>query len=138
MRYKKCSLIARRNKSILIRFIRQDMTTYSGLTMIDYYLRLYQIHSRLRQTVKSYGFISIQGYSGLAFKGYNPLKEGAKSRIFRFLSILNRPGNVHIILIVRCLSFRHSKKHYQLELFLPNHGVYEYSQLLPITEIGNQ
>jgi hypothetical protein len=198
MRYKKRSLIARRNKILPIRFIRQDMTTYAGLTMIDHYLRLYRIHSRLRQTVKSYGFkgdygigdilfivlimvligaerlqhieylkndplfcrvvqltriphrtklssalkqftsdslkslselnselvieklnelglneitidldgtvISTKGHPSWAFKGYNPIKKGAKSyfpltahvgETGHFLSILNRPGNVH-------------------------------------------
>jgi hypothetical protein len=198
MRYKKCSLIARRNKILPIRFIRQDMTTYAGLTLIDHYLRLYRIHSRLKQAVKSYGFkgdygigdilflllimiligaerlqhigylktdplfcrvvrltriphrtklstglkqftsdslktlaelnselvieklnelglneitidldgtvISTKGHPSWAFKGYNPIKKGAKSycpltahigETGHFLSILNRPGNVH-------------------------------------------
>jgi hypothetical protein len=198
MRYKKRSLIARRNKILPIRFIRQDMTTYAGLTLIDHYLRLYRIHSRLKQAVKSYGFkgdygigdilflllimvligaerlqhigylktdplfcrvvrltriphrtklstvlkqftsdslktlaelnselvieklnelglneitidldgtvISTKGHPSWAFKGYNPIKKGAKSycpltahigETGHFLSILNRPGNVH-------------------------------------------
>ena len=56
MRYKKRALIARRNKILPISFVRQDMTTYSGLTLIDHYLRLHQIHSRIKQTFKSYGF----------------------------------------------------------------------------------
>ena len=32
------------------------MTTYSGLTLIDHYFRLYRIHSRIKQTCKLYGF----------------------------------------------------------------------------------
>lgn len=198
MRYKKRSLIVRRNKILPIRFIRQDMTTYAGLTLIGHYLRLYRIHSRLKQTVNRYGFngdygigdilfilvimiligaerlqhieylkndplfcrvvrltriphrtklstalkqftsdslkalaelnselvieklnelglnevtidldgtvISTKGHPSWAFKGYNPIKKGAKSyfpltahvgETGHFLSILNRPGNVH-------------------------------------------
>jgi len=56
MRYKKSALIARRNKILPIRFVRQDMTTYSGLTLIDHYLRLYRIHHRTKQTFKKYEF----------------------------------------------------------------------------------
>jgi hypothetical protein len=56
MRYKKRTLIARRNKILPIRFVRQDMTTYSGLSLVDHYFRLYQIHSRIKQTFKTYGF----------------------------------------------------------------------------------
>jgi len=56
MRYKKRTLIARRNKILPISFVRQDMTTYSGLSLVDHYFRLYQIHSRIKQTFKSYGF----------------------------------------------------------------------------------
>ena len=56
MRYKKRALIARRNKILPISFVRQDMTTYSGLSLVDHYFRLYQIHSRIKQTFKSYGF----------------------------------------------------------------------------------
>ena len=56
MRYKKRTLIARRNKILPVRFTRQDMTTYAGLTLIDHYLSLYRIHSQLRQTLKKYGF----------------------------------------------------------------------------------
>ena len=56
MRYKKRSLIARKNKILPIRFVRQDMTTYSGLMLVDHYLRLYGIHARIKQTFKSYGF----------------------------------------------------------------------------------
>jgi hypothetical protein len=198
MRYKKRSLFARKNKILPVRFIRQDMTTYSGLTLIDHYLKLYRINVRLKQTLKSYGFkgdysigdilmillimiligterlqhidyvkddplfrrvirltriphrtklstalkqftsdslkalaelnsqlvieklnelglneitidldgtvISTKGHPSWAFKGYNPIKRGARSyfpltahvgETGHFLSILNRPGNVH-------------------------------------------
>jgi len=56
MRYNKRALIARRNKILPISFVRQDMTTYSGLSLVDHYFRLYQIHSRIKQTFKAYGF----------------------------------------------------------------------------------
>jgi hypothetical protein len=56
MRYKKHALIARKNKILPISFVRQDMTTYSGLSLVDHYFRLYQVHSRIKQTFKSYGF----------------------------------------------------------------------------------
>ena len=56
MRYKKRALIAKRNKLLPISFVRQDMTTYSGLTLVDHYLRLCCIHSRIKQTFKSYSF----------------------------------------------------------------------------------
>lgn len=198
MRYKKRTLIARRNKVLPIHFVRQDMTTYSGLTLIDHYLRLYRIHARVKQNLKAYGFkgdygigdilfillimlligaerlqhidylrtdplfcrvvrltriphrtklstalkqftsdslkalaelnselvvekinelglneitidldgtvISTKGHPSWAFKGYNPIKKGAKSyfpltahvgETGHFLTILNRPGNVH-------------------------------------------
>lgn len=32
------------------------MTSYSGLTLIDYYLRIYNIHNRLKKATKNYGF----------------------------------------------------------------------------------
>jgi hypothetical protein len=188
MRYKKRALIARKNKILPISFVRQDMTTYSGLILIDHYLRLYRIHSRIKNIFKSYGFkgdynigdilfmilimlivgterlqhldflrgdplfqrvirltriphrtklstalkpefnselviekltelglheltidldgtvISTKGNPSWAFKGYNPIKRGAKSyfpltahvaETGHFLSIVNRPGNVH-------------------------------------------
>ena len=198
MRYKKRSLIARRNKILPVHFVRQDMTTYAGLTLIDHCLKLYRINIRLKQTLKSYGFkgdfgigdilfimlimilvgaerlqhieylkndplfrrivrltciphrtklstalkqftsgslkalaelnselviekltelglneitvdldgtvISTKGHPSWAFKGYNPIKRGARSyfpltahvgETGHFLSILNRPGNVH-------------------------------------------
>lgn len=56
MRYKKRSLIARRNKILPFRFVKQDMTTYSGLVLIGHYLRLYRIHSRIKKTFKQYRF----------------------------------------------------------------------------------
>ena len=56
MRYKKSNLIARRNKILPIRFIKQDMTTYSGLALIDHFLGLYKIHSRIKETFKRYDF----------------------------------------------------------------------------------
>jgi hypothetical protein len=56
MRYNKRSLIARKTKILPIRFVRQDMTTFSGLTLIDHYLRVYRIHQRLKDTMKEYGF----------------------------------------------------------------------------------
>ncbi len=198
MRYKKSALIARRNKILPVNFVRQDMTTYSGLTLIDHYFRLYRIHARIKQAFTSYGFkgdysvsdilfvilimlligaerlqhidyfrndplfqrviqltriphrtklstalkqftsdslkalaelnselviekltelgldeltidldgtvISTKGNPSWAFKGYNPIKRGAKSyfpltahvaETGHFLSIVNRPGNVH-------------------------------------------
>lgn len=198
MRYKKSRLIARRNKILPIQFVRRDMTTYSGLTLVEHYLRLYRIHQRLSNTFKSYNFngdykighilylllimllvgaerlqhlefikndplfcrvvgltriphrtkvstalkqftsdtlkalielnselvvekieelglneitidldgtvISTRGNPSWAFKGYNPIKKGAKSyfpltahigETGHFLTILNRPGNVH-------------------------------------------
>ena len=198
MRYKKSALIARRNKILPINFVRQDMTTYSGLTLIDHYFRLYRIHDRIKQTFTSYDFkgdysigdilfvilimlligaerlqhidyfrndplfqrvirltriphrtklstalkqftsdslktlaelnselviekitelgldeltidldgtvISTKGNPSWAFKGYNPIKRGAKSyfpltahvaETGHFLSIVNHPGNVH-------------------------------------------
>ena len=174
------------------------MTTYSGLTLIDHYFRLYKIHHRLINSMQPYGFkgdysignilflllvmlligaerlqhidylksdplfrravrltriphrtkvstalkqftsdslkalielnselvveklqelglneitidldgtvISTKGNPSWAFKGYNPIKKGAKSyfpltahvgETGHFLAILNRPGNVH-------------------------------------------
>jgi hypothetical protein len=198
MRYKKSTLIARRNKILPINFVRQDMTTYSGLSLVDHYFKLYRIHYRIKKTFRSYGFkgdysvgdiifillimlllgaerlqhidfirndplfkrvigltriphrtklstalkqftsdslktlselnsvfvvekitelglqeitvdldgtvISTKGNPSWAFKGYNPIKRGAKSyfpltthiaETGHFLSIVNRPGNVH-------------------------------------------
>ena len=56
MRYNKRTLIARRNKILPVQFVRQDMTSFAGLTLIHYYLRLYGIHRRLCQAMKPYGF----------------------------------------------------------------------------------
>jgi hypothetical protein len=51
MRYNKRTLIARRNKILSIRFVRQDMATYSGPTLVDHYLRLYGIHRRFKKAI---------------------------------------------------------------------------------------
>ena len=67
MRYKKRALIARRNKILPIHFVRHDMTTYSGLTLIDHYLRLYRIHARLKQNLKAYGFKGDYGIGDILF-----------------------------------------------------------------------
>ena len=56
MRYNKRTLIARRNKILPVKFVRQDMTTFSGLSLIDHYLRLYGIHRRLKKAMNGYGF----------------------------------------------------------------------------------
>jgi hypothetical protein len=198
MRYNKRILVARKNKILPIKFVRQDMTTYSGLTLIDHCLRLYGIQHRLKKAMNGYGFkgdysigdilfvllimllvgaerlkhldylrsdplfcrvvrltriphrtklssalkqftsdslkalielnselvvdklqelglmeitidldgtvITSRGNPSWAFKGYNPIKKGAKSyfpltahvaETGHFLSIMNRPGNVH-------------------------------------------
>jgi hypothetical protein len=198
MRYNKRILVARRNKILPVKFLRQDMTTYSGLTVIDHYLRLYEIHGRLKKAMNGHGFkgdysigdilfvllimllvgaerlhhldylrsdplfcrvvrltriphrtklstslkqftsdslkaliklnselvleklqelglmaitidldgtvITSRGNPSWAFKGYNPIKKGAKSyfpltahvaETGHFLTIINRPGNVH-------------------------------------------
>jgi hypothetical protein len=67
MRYKKRCLIARRNKILPIQFVRQDMTTSAGLTLIDHYLKLYRINIRLKQTLKSYGFKGDYGIGDILF-----------------------------------------------------------------------
>jgi hypothetical protein len=56
MRYNKRTLVARRNKILPVKFVRQDMATYSGLTLIDHYLRLYEIHRRLKKAMHGHGF----------------------------------------------------------------------------------
>jgi hypothetical protein len=56
MRYNKTRLIARRNKILPVKFIQQDMTTYSGLALIDHVLRLYRLQARLKETLKHYCF----------------------------------------------------------------------------------
>jgi hypothetical protein len=56
MRYNKARLIARRNKILPIKFIQQDMTTYSGLALVDHVLRLYRLQVRLKETFKHYRF----------------------------------------------------------------------------------
>ena len=50
------SLNARRNKILPIRFIRQDMTTYSGLALVDHVLRLCRLQARIKETFKHYQF----------------------------------------------------------------------------------
>jgi len=50
------SLNARRNKILPIRFIRQDMTTYSGLSLVDHVLRLYRLQARIKEAFKHYQF----------------------------------------------------------------------------------
>jgi len=37
-----------------IKFVQQDMTTYSGLALVDHVLRLYRIQARLKETFKQY------------------------------------------------------------------------------------
>ena len=54
MRYNKMRLIARRTKVLPIKFVRQDMTTYSGLALVDHVLRLYRLQARLKETFKEY------------------------------------------------------------------------------------
>jgi hypothetical protein len=56
MRYNKTQLIARRNKILPIKFIQQDMTTYSGLALIEHVLQLYRLQVRLKETFKHYRF----------------------------------------------------------------------------------
>ena len=67
MRYKKRSLIARRNKILPIQFVRQDMTTYAGLTLVDHYLKLYQVNIRLKKTLQNYGFKGDYGIGDILF-----------------------------------------------------------------------
>jgi hypothetical protein len=55
MRYNKTQLIARRTKILPIKFIQQDMTTYSGLALVEHVLRLYRLQARLKETFKQYG-----------------------------------------------------------------------------------
>ncbi len=56
MRYNKMHLIVRKNKILPIKFIQQDMTTYSGLALVDHVLRLYRLQVRLKETFKHYRF----------------------------------------------------------------------------------
>ena len=56
MRYNKSCLVSRRSKTLSIKFIRQDMTSYSGLVLIDHVLRLYRVQSRLKESFRQYGF----------------------------------------------------------------------------------
>jgi len=54
MRYNKTQLIARRTKILPIKFVQQDMTTYSGLALVEHVLRLYRLQARLKETFKQY------------------------------------------------------------------------------------
>jgi hypothetical protein len=56
MRYNKTRLIARRNKILPIKFVQQDMTTYSELTLVEHVLQLYRLQFRLKETFKHYRF----------------------------------------------------------------------------------
>jgi hypothetical protein len=56
MRYNKTKLIARRTKLLPIKFVQQEMTTYSGLALVDHVLRLYRLQARLKETFKQYQF----------------------------------------------------------------------------------
>lgn len=56
MRYNKTQLIARRAKILPIKFVQQDMTTYSGLALVDHVLQLYRLQGRLKETFKRYHF----------------------------------------------------------------------------------
>lgn len=67
MRYKKRNLIARRTKILPIEFVEKDMTTYSGLTLIDYYLRIYDVHHRLKKAMKGYDFSGDYSMGDLLF-----------------------------------------------------------------------
>jgi len=39
-----------------IKFVQQDMTTYSGLALVDHVLRLYRLQARLKETFKHHRF----------------------------------------------------------------------------------
>lgn len=198
MRYKKLNLKANRSKPLSIQFVKQDMTSYSGLIFIGHLMRLYQLHRKLRKKLSGLDFsgdysvvdillmivvmlivgaerlshleflrddplfrriigitriphrtkvsqalkqftsdslkalielngelvcehlnrlglktltldldgtvLSTKGNPSWAFKGYNPIKKGAKSyfpltvhvaETGHFMNITNRPGNVH-------------------------------------------
>ena len=56
MRYNKTQLIARRTNILPIKFVQQDMTTYSGLALVDHVLRLYRLQARLKETFKHHRF----------------------------------------------------------------------------------
>ena len=67
MRYKKRALVARRNKVLPVRFVKQDMTTYSGLVLIDHFLRLYGIHRRIKKSFRTYRFDGDYGIGDILF-----------------------------------------------------------------------
>jgi hypothetical protein len=52
MGYNKTQLIARRAKILPTKFIQQDMTTYSGLALVDHVLQLYRLQARLKETFR--------------------------------------------------------------------------------------
>ena len=81
MRYNRRALIARKNKILPIRFIGQDMTTYGGLTLIDHYFRIYKIHRRLKNTLKSHGFKGDYSIGDILFILLVLLLVGAKRSI---------------------------------------------------------
>ena len=198
VRYKKRSLQSSRISPLPIAFVHQDMTSYSGLALVDRYLRLLDLHGRVREKLRHFSFrgdygiwnlvvlvvlilivgverlshieylkddplfrrvsrlprlphrttligmlkqftadslkalielnaelvieqlqrlglgevtadidgsvLSTRGHPTWAFKGYNPIRKGARSyfpltahigETGHFLTILNRPGNVH-------------------------------------------
>ena len=78
MRYKKRTLIARKNKILPIRFIKQDLTTYSGLVLIDHYFRLFKTHSRIRKAFKRYSFSGDYSICDILFVLLNMVLLGAE------------------------------------------------------------
>lgn len=52
MRYNKTQLIARRIKILPIKYVQQDMTTYSRLALMEHVFRLYCLQARLKETFK--------------------------------------------------------------------------------------
>ena len=67
MRYNKRALIARKNKTLPIRVIDQDMTTYSGLALIGHYFRIYKVNRHLKVILKSCGFKGDCGIGDILF-----------------------------------------------------------------------
>jgi hypothetical protein len=87
MRYKKRALVARRNKLLPVKFVKQDMTTYSGLVLIDHFLRLYGIHRRIKKSFKTYHFDGDYGIGDILFVVLIMVLLGAER--FRHLDHLN-------------------------------------------------
>jgi len=56
MRYKKRSLKAIRNKILPIEFVRQPITSYSGLQLFKYYLELIGFYRQLQSAFKKHNF----------------------------------------------------------------------------------